>query len=652
MSQQRYLTKSRYKTAIECPTKLFYTGKKEYANSKLDDPFLAALADGGFQVGELAKCYFPGGEEVTTLDYDDAVRETAELLTRDKVTIFEAAFRYQNFFIRADVVVKDVDRLDLIEVKAKSCDFADEGGCLNKNGTISANWRPYLEDIAFQKYVARHAYPDLKITAHLMLSDKTAHCPTDGLNRKFRLVTNEQGRKRVAVSGELTEGDLATPLLRQICVEETCAKIYAEEGFEERLATFAEHYANDRKLPPVPSSICKECEFFSEDTSLKSGYEECWTETFGWQPADFQDASVLELWNFARKDELIRALKLKLAQVLPDDIAPKTKSKADPKPGMTATARQWIQIEKATNRDPSHFIDHDNLRAEMAIWNFPLHFIDFETTAPVIPFQRGRRPYEGIAFQFSHHVVHEDGLVEHRGEFLHREIGTFPNYEFVRHLKRELEGDNGTVFRYHNHENTYLCLIREQMLRDETVSDRDSLVAFIETIANPRGNNPVDTWNAGPRSMVDLFEMVKRYYYHPATRGSISLKFVLPAVLGSSDYLKQKYSQPIYGADEGIRSLNFNAWSWVEMSEGVVADPYKRLPKLFEDESERDYEIIFEQDRISDGGAAMTAYGKLQYQEMSDTEREAIETALLKYCELDTLAMVMIYEAWREWVKE
>ena len=52
---KRYLTKSRFKLAIECPTKLYYTGKKEYANNILDNPFLEALAEGGFQVGELAK---------------------------------------------------------------------------------------------------------------------------------------------------------------------------------------------------------------------------------------------------------------------------------------------------------------------------------------------------------------------------------------------------------------------------------------------------------------------------------------------------------------------------------------------------------------------------------------------------------------------
>ena len=51
----RYLTKSRFRQAIECPTKLYYTKKDNiYANVKLDDNFLKTLADGGFQVEELA----------------------------------------------------------------------------------------------------------------------------------------------------------------------------------------------------------------------------------------------------------------------------------------------------------------------------------------------------------------------------------------------------------------------------------------------------------------------------------------------------------------------------------------------------------------------------------------------------------------------
>ena len=44
----------------------------------------------------------------------------------------------------------------------------------------------------------------------------------------------------------------------------------------------------------------------------------------------------------------------------------------------------------------------------------------------------------------------------------------------------------------------------------------------------------------------------------------------------------------------------------------------------------------------------MTAYGHLQYVEMSDAERRSLNSALLMYCELDTLAMVMVVEGWKE----
>jgi hypothetical protein len=47
----------------------------------------------------------------------------------------------------------------------------------------------------------------------------------------------------------------------------------------------------------------------------------------------------------------------------------------------------------------------------------------------------------------------------------------------------------------------------------------------------------------------------------------------------------------------------------------------------------------------------MTAYAMLQFTEMSDYERNEIKKALLKYCELDTFAMVMIYKGWKDMVK-
>ena len=77
----RYLTKSRFKLAEQCPTKLYYTRKKEYPDKSEEDSFLAALAEGGFQVGELAKCYFSGGTDIKALSYDEALNQTNELLS-------------------------------------------------------------------------------------------------------------------------------------------------------------------------------------------------------------------------------------------------------------------------------------------------------------------------------------------------------------------------------------------------------------------------------------------------------------------------------------------------------------------------------------------------------------------------------------------
>jgi hypothetical protein len=43
----------------------------------------------------------------------------------------------------------------------------------------------------------------------------------------------------------------------------------------------------------------------------------------------------------------------------------------------------------------------------------------------------------------------------------------------------------------------------------------------------------------------------------------------------------------------------------------------------------------------------MAAYLRLQQDGLPDGYREKVEQGLLKYCELDTLAMVMIVESWR-----
>ena len=69
---------------------------------------------------------------------------------------------------------------------------------------------------------------------------------------------------------------------------------------------------------------------------------------------------------------------------------------------------------------------------------------------------------------------------------------------------------------------------------------------------------------------------------------------------------------------------------------------------MFQNVSQNMNLLLSEANELNDGGAAMNAYAKLQFENMEDFEREEIEAALLKYCELDTMAMVMLFEGWRE----
>ena len=87
-------------------------------------------------------------------------------------------------------------------------------------------------------------------------------------------------------------------------------------------------------------------------------------------------------------------------------------------PGLSQCARQLIQIERSRNKDRSAYFDKAGFTAEMNQWQYPLHLIDFETTTPALPFSQGMKPFQTVAFQFSHHLLHDNGDVEHRGEFL------------------------------------------------------------------------------------------------------------------------------------------------------------------------------------------------------------------------------------------
>ena len=650
---KRYLTKSRFKIALDCPRKLYYTNKSLYENTNDEDSFLMALADGGFQVGALAKCYYPNGHYIIESGYELPIKRTNELLKQKNVTIYEAAIRYENLFIRIDILEKKGNNIKLIEVKAKSVYGDDESIFIDNDGYITGGWDGYLYDVAFQKYVLEKSFPEYTIDSYLMLTDKSKVATVNGLNQKFQLINNADGQKSVKLLGDTSLKALGEPILSAIKINNIIEKIFSgtstpnppEMSFEKMIQQYADAYKKDEKLYADIGIHCAGCEFNTSAIGKKSGFKECWREQTSLTDTDFNRPMIFEIGNYFRgKQNCFNEGIYFIEDIQKEhigDISPKYDGT------LSSKERQWLQIQKIKENDNTAYIDYVGLKNAMNNHNYPLHFIDFETSMVAIPFYKGSKPYEQIAFQYSHHIMEKNGEIRHASQFISTKKGKFPNFDFLRALKKDLEKDNGTIFRYHNHENTVLNQIATQLKESEKPEkDKDELLTFIESITH-------NEEHTGERDMVDLFRMVVNYYYHPIMGGSNSIKVVLPAVINDSKFIQEKYSKPIYGKNSNIKSLNFDdGWSWVKFNtDGSVKDPYKLLPNLFEDISVEDANSFIADKHLADGGAALTAFAKMQFTEMSETEYNHIIAGLLRYCELDTMAMVIIYEYWLNEVK-
>ncbi|WP_100629738.1 DUF2779 domain-containing protein [Algoriphagus formosus] len=654
----KVLSKSRFKVGLECPNKLYYHYHKDiYPSNKNDDSFLESLAQGGFQVEELARMHYPEGILIDNphYDYEGAANRTGEYLKMDNVVVFEAAFLWNDLFIRTDILVKKGNSIELIEVKAKLFDPNDEYVFVGRRGGLVSSWKPYLFDLAFQTYVVKNAYPDLNITSSLMMADKNKTATVDGLNQMFRIPKKGEGDQRTDIVKKVNSlEETGDSVLSKVDLHEITSNILNDKyeviegySFEDSIDFLKKTYQSG-EYPnwPTAYSKCKNCEFRATseqmENGLKSGFFECMKRQHHWNSLSISKPNIFEIWNFRSRniETLFNENRLFMDQLSEEDLNPELNPNE-----ISSSERRWIQVEKAVSEDNSiHFLK-DELFSEMESWRFPLHFIDFETSAVALPFTKGRRPYEQVAFQFSHHTVDENGSIKHQTEFLNASPGLFPNFEFARSLKKALINDNGSVFRFASHENTILNVIISQLEESEE-SDKYELIEFLKHISSS-SNNSHDQWE-GERDMIDLRKVIMKFYYNPYTKGSNSIKYLLPAAIKSSDFLKEKYSQPIQNI--GLSSKNFSEdhiWFRPETDEGL--NPYVTLPPLFEEwDEEKIGENISGLESIADGGMALTAYAKLQYVDMSTAEREELESGLKKYCELDTLAMVMIYEHLKE----
>jgi len=121
--------------------------------------------------------------------------------------------------------------------------------------------------------------------------------------------------------------------------------------------------------------------------------------------------------------------------------------------------------------------------------------------------------------------------------------------------------------------------------------------------------------------ILDLNQLTRENFFHPAMGGRTSIKVVLDAVWSTDSSVRARFKEitgyaPLPGAD-----------------------PYAALPPLV---------INGVRQQVVEGTGAMRAYQAMMYGvERNDAEaQKQWRDLLLQYCGLDSLAMVLIWEYW------
>ncbi len=209
------------------------------------------------------------------------------------------------------------------------------------------------------------------------------------------------------------------------------------------------------------------------------------------------------------------------------------------------TARQEIQKDCRLSGKPH--ISNENIKAFLNTLSYPEYYLDFETFGPCMPIFDGTRPYQKIPFQFSLHVVKDEGDKPQHFYFL-ADSTDDPRLGFLSSLKDALKDkDGGSIIVYNQ-------FFEKNILKELGISYPD----YQEWIDNILGR------------IKDLLDIFKSFaYYHPDQGGSTSIKNVLP-VLAGKGYKGM-----------GIKSGVGASLAFLEMTYGDV--PEERRNKIRED---------------------------------------------------------------------
>ncbi len=171
---------------------------------------------------------------------------------------------------------------------------------------------------------------------------------------------------------------------------------------------------------------------------------------------------------------------------------------------------EWNELQSrivSVHKTGERFLDKEAIQHSLALWKFPLIFLDFETINPAIPRYEGAGPYMHVPFQFSVHQWENIDSEPLHFEFLHVE-STDPRPTLIPALLKACEGD-GSIVAYFG--------------KFET----DRMVEMGKVF--PQYQKALESLC---QRIVDPLPLIREHIYDKNFMGSFGLKAVVPALLG------------------------------------------------------------------------------------------------------------------------
>ncbi|CAN5179371.1 hypothetical protein BH23BAC3_BH23BAC3_29870 [soil metagenome] len=539
---------------------------------------------------------------------DKAAKETVNWLYSDYTAICGAVVTHENIRARIPVLIKEKNEITILQIHSKGV----KGGTSSVFDRIppGKSLSRYLLMAAYRCHVLQLAYPDLEIRCRFLFPQNSYQTEIDQLYQKtqgnrnidkdvleelMELFASFDGTGTVKKVMDKIPAEVSHTVFRGLSVSEAVEKIQEMEHGEEKNYVDTVHEA------------CRNCAF---RRSIKEEESGCWDLHFSDEEVLNGDRHQLDLigHHVGFNDLQQQMYQEKFSQPKGLNTAEKVMNHTGNK--IAIYHRKAMQLLEARNQKLPLVFAKESLNSLKI--EYPVHFLDFEAASHAVPFQRGKRPYSPILFQFSCHSLFKNGELRHT-QWLDQNPESEIHHELVAALARIPFFSKGTIIQYSPFERQALYKLHREMLSDR--SENINEIKILEQFLQSRSAG------AGQR-FLDLRVVLRDGYYNRFMNNGLSLKQILFAVLNVESSLGTLDKTEYEVEDMTIDLLKMD-------ENGHIVNPYQQISD--------------DRSRIQDGITAMHAYLCLKAGALSEEQSKLVPVLMKRYCTLDTLALHIIF---------